>query len=97
MDFDNRKVYGDTSITDGLVFLIVAKSMRCNELNGYFCPDQIDNSSIPFRDPLTIEGDVKGFSVINRTIVSFAKKVPLKDVHMTYTKNQIFFSYNCSF
>ena len=22
MDFDNRKVYGDTSITDGLVFLI---------------------------------------------------------------------------
>ena len=22
MDFDNRKVYGDTSITDGLVFLV---------------------------------------------------------------------------
>ena len=52
-----------------IFFLIVAKSMRCNELNGYFCPDQINNSSIPFRDPLTFEGDVKGFSDINRTIV----------------------------
>ena len=24
MDFDNRKVYGDTSITDGLVYLLTA-------------------------------------------------------------------------
>ena len=27
MDFDNRKVYGDTSITDGLVLFIVAGSV----------------------------------------------------------------------
>ena len=27
MDFDNRKVYGDTSITDGLVFLVICDVM----------------------------------------------------------------------
>ena len=26
MDFDNRKVYGDTSITDGLVFFVKLKT-----------------------------------------------------------------------
>ena len=28
MDFDNRKVYGDTSITDGLVFLHILAQLQ---------------------------------------------------------------------
>ena len=36
MDFDNRKVYGDTSITDGLVALVPEKQLeeQCEEVDG---------------------------------------------------------------
>ena len=36
MDFDNRKVYGDTSITDGLVFFIIKLTQGRGNLEKVF-------------------------------------------------------------
>ena len=39
MDFDNRKVYGDTSITDGLVIKITVKTtiLKQQPINFVYC------------------------------------------------------------
>ena len=46
MDFDNRKVYGDTSITDGLVLdnccLFVQKKFNQIQIFGNYCPPSFD-------------------------------------------------------
>ena len=34
MDFDNQKVYRDTSITDGLVFIMIMRTGHCQNILG---------------------------------------------------------------
>ena len=46
MDFDNRKVYGDTSITDGLVFLLLLAILWNEETEVWIKGGWLSNSTI---------------------------------------------------
>ena len=50
MDFDNRKVYGDTSITDGLVVFVVLLHLSSSEFIGD-CPDAVSGLLSLFSSP----------------------------------------------
>ena len=62
MDFDNRKVYGDTSITDGLVFLEdhlinfagLRMLFRCSS---DVCKLRIDFDTMVLADPFSVSHD----------------------------------------
>ena len=61
MDFDNRKAYGDTSITDGLVFSSVSTHAKRNcrhpsqPHRKLRFPDQISFNHIAGMDQRTLE------------------------------------------
>ena len=66
---------------------------RINESNGYFCPKQINNSSVPFRPEIPLKRNSKFFSTVNRTIVLFfsypcssltTERAPLSVIQMTW-------------
>ena len=52
---------------------------RINESNRYFCPKQINNSSVPFRPEIPLKRNSKFFSTMNRIIVLFF--LPLQPFH----------------
>ena len=80
MDFDNQKVYGDTSITDGLVFFLHCfNSINNSEFNFagfdimvFFGDARIWIAPVPSTHPL-----VNGKGTHDRTWADFGKKVKI--------------------
>ena len=76
-----------------IVALCLILSFSINELNGYFCPKQINNSSVPFRPEIPLKRNSKLFSTMNRIIVLFfsyhcspltTERAPLSVIQMTW-------------